>query len=298
MPLSREFGRRAPPSHPPAQQPKSDSAQQTDAPEITGRARGFRPSPISALCLVGIIACTALFLTQTPPGRYYASEIAGRFDPRPTKTILLIGNSRTYYNDLPDMVRRMADSAHSPARLSITMLAWGGASFEENWNDEGVRTALGRHWDAVILQAESRAIYGDKNRASFSTYGRKLIAAAQQSGSPAAVIVNWGYGESLYSGPLRARDEDIGMIEQLTRALANQTDARIIDTCSVWERIHVAHPDLQLYEDGNHPTVAGSYISALMIYRFLSDDGVEKISYLPGGLDAQSADAIKRIVSQ
>jgi lysophospholipase L1-like esterase len=297
MPPSPQFGRRATASQAPAQKP--EPAQPAAAPEALRKTRNYWPSPISALCLAGIAIVVVMFATQSSRGHYYAAEIAGWFDPRPVKTVLLIGNSRTFYNDLPGMVRRIADSAHSPVRLSITMLAWGGASFEENWNDEGVRAALQKHWDAVILQAESRAIASEENRASFSTYGRKLIAAGRQGGSPVAVIVNWAYGESIYSdAPPGTRDDAIGTVEQITRGLADQADARVIDTCAVWERIHAAHPRLPLYEDGNHPTVAGSYISALMIYRFLSGGSVERATYLPDGVDAQAAEPIKRIASQ
>jgi len=297
MPPSPQFGRRATASSAPAQ--KSEAAQPAAAPETVRKTRSHWPSPTSAVCLIGLIIVSALFATETPRGRYYASEAAGWFDPRPVKTVLLIGNSRTFYNDLPDMVRRIADSAHSPVRLSITMLAWGGASFEENWNDAGVRAALQKHWDAVILQAESRAITSEENRASFSTYGRKLITAGRQSGSPVAVIVNWAYGESIYAdAPPGSRDEAIGTVEQITRGLADQADAKVIDTCATWERIHAAHPRLPLYEDGNHPTITGSYISALMIYRFLSGGSVEQATYLPDGVNAQTAEPIKRIASQ
>jgi hypothetical protein len=296
MPPSSQFGRRATASSAPA--PKSEPVPPVAAPEAVGKTRNYWPSPISALCLIGIAIVAIMFATQSSRGQYYAAEIAGWFDPRPVKTVLLIGNSRTFYHDLPGMVRRIADSAHSPVRLSIKMLAWGGASFEENWNDAGVRAALQKHWDAVILQAESRAI-AEENRASFATYGRKLIAAAHQGGSPVGVIVNWAYGESLYAdAPPGTRDEAIGTVEQITRGLADQADARVIDTCAVWERIHAAHPRLRLYEDGNHPTIAGSYISALMIYRFLSGGGVEQTTYLPDGVDAQAAEPIKRIASE
>jgi hypothetical protein len=39
---------------------------------------------------------------------------AGYFDKRPVRTILIIGNSRTYFHQMPETVRRMAESAHSP----------------------------------------------------------------------------------------------------------------------------------------------------------------------------------------
>jgi hypothetical protein len=43
------------------------------------------------------------------------------FDSRPARAILILGNSRTSFNDMPDMIRAMADSAHDPQKLEITL---------------------------------------------------------------------------------------------------------------------------------------------------------------------------------
>jgi hypothetical protein len=49
--------------------------------------------------------------------------------------------------------------------------------------------------------------------------------------------------------------------------------------------VHARAPGLPLYEDGNHPTVYGSYLSALMIYGFISETGVRTVAYRPDGVD-------------
>ncbi len=109
--------------------------------------------------------------------------------------MLIIGNSRTYFHDMPDCSGVIATLAHAPVRYAITTEAWGGASFEAAWNSAEVQRLLGRHWDHVILQSESWAAGTPDNEAGFFTYGEKLLSAANDSRSPAAVIVNWGYGE-------------------------------------------------------------------------------------------------------
>jgi hypothetical protein len=43
------------------------------------------------------------------------------FDGWPARTILILGNSRTFYHDMPDMVRAIADSAHDSQKLEITL---------------------------------------------------------------------------------------------------------------------------------------------------------------------------------
>ncbi len=54
---------------------------------------------------------------------------------------------------------------------------------------------------------------------------------------------------------------------------------------------------MPLYEDGNHPTVYGSYLSALMIYGFISGGDVTQVTYRPAGVDEVSAQEIRRIVA-
>jgi hypothetical protein len=58
--------------------------------------------------------------------------------------------------------------------------------------------------------------------------------------------------------------------------LSETTSAGLIETSDVWESFIQNHPDISLYLDGNHPSVAGSYLSALMIYGFLFGEGVKK----------------------
>jgi hypothetical protein len=59
------------------------------------------------------------------------------------------------------------------------------------------------------------------NDESFSVHGSKLIAAAHATGSPVAVIVNWGYGEELYKDdPQEARRDYVGAIRSAAMTLS------------------------------------------------------------------------------
>lgn len=253
--------------------------------------------PLLLLCVL------AIGVGVLPPVRQpfaHALQAAlDNFDRRPVRNVLIIGNSRTYAHDMPFIVREIADSARSPVRYAITVRAWGGASFEDNWKDGGVRQLLRQRWDYVLLQAESRAQVSDANRASFETYGEKLAADAKSAGSPVALIVNWGYGEALYQGDrTNERERYVAAIQSAHRELARRTGADLINVGAAWEEIHGADPSLALYEDGNHPTVAGSYLTALMIYDFLSGDSVREPRFRPGGIDESTARTIRRLLAR
>ena len=85
--------------------------------------------------LIGIFAATLYFVL--PPSTLANLELATRdhFDTRPVHAVLIIGNSRTYYHDMPSMLRRMADSDHARERYDIVMRAVPGGTLEWSWKD-------------------------------------------------------------------------------------------------------------------------------------------------------------------
>ena len=254
----------------------------------------LRPS----LLLAALIAALAAYEPARREAFHLGQQSLDLLDARPAQSVLIIGNSRTYFHDMPDMVRAIADSAHAPVRYAITTEAWGGASFEAAWNSAEVQRLLRRHWDHVILQSESWAAGTPDNEAGFFAYGEKLLSATNDSRSPAAVIVNWGYGEEVFHGTApHPRADFIARTEADTRRLAGNAGAGAIDTSAVWEDVRSNDPRMPLYEDGNHPTVYGSYLSALMIYGFISGGDVTQVTYRPAGVDEASAQEIRRIVA-
>lgn len=221
------------------------------------------------------------------------------FDTRPVVSVLMLGNSRTYYNYMPEMVRAMADSAHAPVRYDITTAAWGGATFEELWDDKHVQELLGQHWDHVVLQAESGAHLNNEVRRNFEAFSAKLIGVASKK-SPVALIVSWAYSEAYFANELKAgasarqaRAWYVAEVQNGYRALAGRMRAELINTGAVWEALLARDASIPLYQDGNHPSVYGSYLSALMIYAFISEKDVDAVTYVPDGLDETTVAKIK-----
>jgi hypothetical protein len=239
-----------------------------------------------------------LEFVNTVPLPEIARSVSDRFDKRPTQTVLFVGNSRTYYNEMPYMVRRIADSAHSNVKFQISVQALAGASFESLWDDQKTKSLLSQTWNNVIFQGESRAQSSEESKRSFNDFGEKLMLLARAHQSPPALIVNWAYGESLYKG-YRAgtRDAQYNQIQDDHRKLALRAGARMINVGQAWERLLQTNPSFSLYEDGNHPTVFGSYLSALMVYRYLSGgQAIGDVTYAPDGISLEAATRIKRVV--
>ena len=233
----------------------------------------------------------------TPRGLFHRAEDA--FDRRPARTVLILGNSRTYFHDMPDMVRAMADSARDPQKLEITLDAPAGASFETLWNDARTRDLLRRRWDEVVFQAESRAQSGDDLERSFQTYGTKLIEAVHPAGGQPLLVVNWAYRSELWADgdpDGSGRAYLYAKIQSNTAALGERTGAHLVNVGRLWGYVEHDHPDIALTEDGNHPSLAGSYLFALALYGDLSGHDVGAVTYVPAGLDPAVAVKLRQTV--
>ena len=110
--------------------------------------------------------------------------------------LLFIGNSYTYYNDLPAMVYEIAKTQKK--KLSVKSITKGGERLRGHLKNEKVRKALTEeHWDFVILQEQS----SDPARQSETVIANIYPAARELDslihvGSPEAHTIfymTWGH---------------------------------------------------------------------------------------------------------
>jgi hypothetical protein len=225
--------------------------------------------------------------------------IRDRFDSRPVHAVLILGNSRTYYHDMPAMLRRMADSDHARERYDIVTRTQPGGTLEWSLKDPTTQQLLKEPWREVIIQAESNAQSRDYAEQLFFDFGRRLISEVEYNGAKPVLIVNWVYGEELFSSDTPGmRSWLYDKIQNDYADLSRQTGAQLVNVGRVWEFVRAAASDLPLYEDGNHPTVQGSYLSALMLYAYVSGRDGSEVTYVPKDMSAEQAATIKRVVRE
>jgi len=226
---------------------------------------------------------------------------ADLLDDRPARSILIVGNSRTFQNDMPAMLRAIADSAGNPNKFQIESSTYGGATFKTHWSKKRTRQLLATGWDDVILQPESGAQTWQQGNDDFLSFGPKLAAAAQLSSGRPRLVVGWpydskAYEEEDYAAAGFGRSEHLQLIKEMHAKLASDANLDRINVAGAWETARLSNPSIQLTSDGNHPTVAGSYLYALAVYAQLSNGPVAQVTYVPDGLSDNDAKALREAV--
>jgi len=182
--------------------------------------------------------------------------------------VLFVGNSATYYNNLPGMV---ADLGAADSLLIETAHATqGGAGLDYHWHDGSARDSLAAHrWDVVVLQGA----YGE----TFEEYAVMWANAVRAAGAKPALYM---------PSPSRARRDEFPSVIQSYQTAAEKASAQLYAAAEAWLAAWEADPDLPLYgPDDKHPSVMGSYLAALTIYRGIT--GREPPSLTNLGISAE-----------
>ena len=185
--------------------------------------------------------------------------------PRDTLNVLFVGNSFTFFWNLPQLVGAMAESQGIPMRIRQSTVS--GATWEQHWKGEkGLQTrSLVREgkWDVVVLQNHSTAAIDDP--AAFGEYGKMLTDLVRTSGGQPLLFATWAYA----SNPLQQPAITTGYAQ-----LAKSLSADIAPVGQIWESARKYRPDLNLFFDDKHPSPSGSYLCALALFKKLTGKSV------------------------
>lgn len=179
-----------------------------------------------------------------------------------TLKVLFVGNSYTYFWNLPQTVSALAASQGVPIKTRKSNL--GGATLKEHWEGERnlkTRTVIEEgQWDVVILQNHSKSTL--ETYEEFMDYGKKFIAMVKDRQAAPLLYMTW------------AREFNPLMQEKISegyRTLARETDADLAAVGEVWKKARELRPDLNLFDpDGSHPSTIGTYLTACVFFKVLT----------------------------
>jgi len=203
--------------------------------------------------------------------------------------VLFVGNSLTYANDLPEMVRALALA--SGETLRVGMVANPDWSLEDHWNGGAARSTIRRGWKVVVLQQGPSSL--PESRELLIEYTRRFAGEIRAAGARPALYAVW---------PSRARFGDFDRASESYRLAAEEVDGMLLPAGEAWRAAWRAEPDLALYApDGLHPSAAGTYAAALVIYARLLDRspvGAPSTLTLRGGAVVSIDPAVAEVLQQ
>lgn len=193
--------------------------------------------------------------------------------------VLFIGNSFTHMNDLPGLTAQLAASARPPRTLETEFVGEGGADLKRHWEAGRALEAIRKgKWDYVVLQ--ERGSLGAEPE-----YARLFDAEIKKAGARTVFFLTWARQDS---------PQDLLPLANAFASVAGELKAQVAPVGIAWLHALQENPKFVLhYDDGSHPSPAGSYLAACVFYALLFSSTPEGLSH--ANLSAADAAFLQRI---
>ncbi|WP_335109282.1 SGNH/GDSL hydrolase family protein [Nostoc sp.] len=171
--------------------------------------------------------------------------------------VLFIGNSYTYFNDIPWLTQQLAASAKEPKTLETEMVVIGGATLKSHWKrGEALRLLKAKRWDYVVLQEQSTLPI--TNPQEMYKYATLFDAEIKRVNSQTVFYLTWAK---------QNKPETQQILTDSYMSIAKELKAQVAPVGTAWQKIQEANLKLNLYSsDQSHPSPIGSYVAACVFY--------------------------------
>lgn len=178
-------------------------------------------------------------------------------DSGPRGTLLFIGNSLTYTNDLPAMLAQVADAADDS--VGVAMVAGPNLAVIDHTN--GATDAVARidrgGWSHVVLQQGPTSVPG-VCRDTLIIAAMRLKPHVSAAGGRIVLFLPW---------TRQADPQTLEGAAESARLAARAVGGIVAPVGFAWRNALSADPTIPIYgPDGYHPAPAGTLLAALTIY--------------------------------
>ena len=172
--------------------------------------------------------------------------------------ILFIGNSLTYTNNLPELVKKSAKL--QGIEIHYKMIAFPNYAIIDHWNDgEAQKLIASQKYDFVIIQQGPSSQNNGRNM--LIEYGKKYSSICKLNNSKLCYFMVW---------------PSLNYYHTFDGVIKNHKDAASINNSillpvgEVWKDYFDRTDDFQYYSsDGFHPSLEGSQVAAKVIVEYL-----------------------------
>jgi hypothetical protein len=185
-----------------------------------------------------------------------------------TENILFIGNSFTFYWNLPLVVEAMANERNY--NFDITQSTGSGSSLKDHWleNDELKSKTLieTEKYDRVVIQDKSLNPLQNlvESRKYFTDFIELIIA---NNGKP-YIYATW-----MYNGISNNNYDILDPIQHALQPVADKTGSIMVPIDQAFRIFQQSHPNIPIFmSDNKHPSPVGTYLAACVYFRIFTGE--------------------------
>lgn len=249
--------------------------------------------------------------------------------------VLFIGNSLTYFYDMPQTLQKMLDETNQNINIDqmtnpgqslsghlsdiVTSRTENGISVRKKEDGEITETEIKlkeKKWDIIILQTGTVSVLIPKNREIKVNKAVSDIKDLVDNPNCEFILFNtWpskkeypkqycysGYSidksiEDIdYCSPIIENlEQEIKLINESYDLVAEKNGIKKSDNGTKYYEILTEYPEIELYDDDIHPNANGSFLNACVFYQMLTSKKATVFKY-NGEIEPKTAELLKKIV--
>jgi hypothetical protein len=215
-------------------------------------------------------------------------------------SVLFIGNSLTQVNNLPAVFKRLAAESALQVDVDVVAITPGGAFLYDHWK-HGQALALLRekHPKFLVLQGQSTEPLSAPE--SFLQSVEMFKAEADRAGTTTILFATWARpaGDPYYKDPTSGGSPAVMQtrLDSAYATLAQNTGATLAPVGVAYERAKQVAPEIRLLDGTQHPSPAGTYLAAAVLFHAIFNAAAASSTY-DAGLPHVTANTLSHIADE
>jgi hypothetical protein len=215
-------------------------------------------------------------------------------------SVLFVGNSLTERNDLPGTFKSFAAASPLHADVDVSALTPGGALLYDHWKrGEALARLRQQRPTFLVLQGQSTEPVAWPQQ--FVYYARLFKNEADRIGTKTILFSTWARpaGDPFYQNPASGGTPEAmqAKLDSAYATLAHDLDATFAPVGLAFKQTRQIAPQLQLLDGSQHPTTAGTYLAAAVLFRTLFNTTPPTSSFY-GAISKETAIKLQRIAGE
>lgn len=216
-----------------------------------------------------------------------------------TTNILLIGNSITYYNNMPQTLKAIANDKGNIS--NVTMYAPGGTGFINHVEDENVYNHFKQGgWDFVVLQPGSGESGGTSQTKEQTLVRAKKLNDSIRKYNPCAKILYYEISNGVWGNTTENLNTYNSVMDNIRTNVEYWADNTSTFFAPAGEAMRTAwnnDTNTMLWgSTGNiHPNIEGSYLIACTIYAAIFQKKSLGANVIPNGMTEEKAQYYQKL---